>query len=336
MFREARLEAVKEIGCEREVGVSGAARSYPRGLRQRPARESATEQRPVLQLGRSLPERVGSGRDQGAASCERDSGGWPQEAPYANAAPNIFHEERKTRTALPFSFHKALFVPQDAQVKWLQARSGSCRKMVPELTTLDDLAAQVRSCRHCAGVLPMGSRPVFQVAPTARLLVASQAPGTRVHASGTPFSDSSGQRLRQWMGIDDAVFYDARRVAILPMGFCYPGKRGGGDAPPRKECAELWRGQLVERMQEIRLTLLVGTYAQFDALGPGTMVERVRNFRTFLPRFFPLPHPSWRSHGWAQKNPWFEAEVLPALKAEVRRALSKNGEMNGEGVMSSD
>lgn len=187
--------------------------------------------------------------------------------------------------------------------------------------TLDDLAAQVRACRVCAGALPMEPRPVFQVSATARLLVASQAPGTRVQASGVPFSDPSGERLREWMGVPPSLFYDAARIAILPMGFCYPGKRAGGDAPPRRECAALWRSDLLARMPALRLTLLVGNYAQIDALGPGKMIDRVRSFREYLPRYLPLPHPSWRSQGWAKNNPWFEAEVLPVLRTEVRKAL---------------
>lgn len=168
----------------------------------------------------------------------------------------------------------------------------------------------------------MVPRPVFQVSSTARLLIASQAPGTRVQASGIPFSDQSGDRLREWMGVDPALFYDARKVAILPMGFCYPGKGASGDAPPRRECAALWRGDLLARMPALRLTLLVGTYAQLDALGPGKMIDRVRHFRDYLPDYFPLPHPSWRSHIWSRHNPWFEADVLPVLKDEVRRALA--------------
>ena len=191
-----------------------------------------------------------------------------------------------------------------------------------DVTTLDDLATRVRACSVCADVLPMEPRPVFQVSPTARLLVASQAPGSRVQASGIPFFDDSGERLRDWMGVSSTLFYDARKIAILPMGFCYPGRREGGDAPPRRECAQLWRGDLLDLMPALRLTLLVGTYAQLDALGPGKMVDRVRAFRTYLPDYFPLPHPSWRSRLWSQNNPWFEGEVLPALKNEVRRALA--------------
>ncbi|MDT9600835.1 uracil-DNA glycosylase family protein [Sphingosinicella rhizophila] len=189
------------------------------------------------------------------------------------------------------------------------------------MTRFEALADKARGCRFCAHDLPLGPRPVFQVSPMARLLVASQAPGTKVHASGVPFSDLSGDRLREWMGLSPGLFYEHRLVAILPMGFCYPGRRKGGDAPPRRECADLWRRKLLEGMTEIRLTLLVGSYAQADILGQGRMFERVRAFREYLPDYFPLPHPSWRSHLWAQRNPWFEDEVLPALKQEVRRAI---------------
>ncbi|MXO76007.1 uracil-DNA glycosylase family protein [Altererythrobacter aerius] len=191
-----------------------------------------------------------------------------------------------------------------------------------DAATFDDLTARVRACRMCADALPSEPRPVFQVSPTARLLVASQAPGTRVQASGIPFSDASGERLREWMGVSTSQFYDTRNIAILPMGFCYPGRKDGGDAPPRRECAELWRDDLLASMPALRLTLLVGTYAQVDALGPGKMIDRVRRFMDYLPQYFPLPHPSWRSRIWSQNNPWFEAEVLPVLKQEVQKALA--------------
>jgi uracil-DNA glycosylase len=169
----------------------------------------------------------------------------------------------------------------------------------------------------------MEPRPVIQVSSTARLLIASQAPGTRVQASGVPFSDDSGERLRRWIGVSSSLFYDPHEVAIVPMGFCYPGRKGSGDAPPRPECARLWRTDLLRLMPALRLTILVGTYAQIDALGPGRMIDRVRNFRDYLPGHFPLPHPSWRSRLWSQNNPWFESEVLPALRDEVGRALAR-------------
>lgn len=189
----------------------------------------------------------------------------------------------------------------------------------------ESLIADVRSCTACADALPLGPRPVFQISQCATLLIASQAPGTKVHASGIPFSDPSGDRLREWTGLSLEQFHDADKVAILPMGLCYPGRvPNGGDAPPRPECAPLWRGRLLAAMPALRLTLLVGTYAQTHALGPGTMTQRVRGFRDYLPRYFPLPHPSWRSRIWAERNPWFEAEVLPALCEAVARALKRD------------
>jgi uracil-DNA glycosylase len=188
---------------------------------------------------------------------------------------------------------------------------------------LASLLAEVRACRACADVLPLGPRPVVQLSPTARILIASQAPGTKVHDSGIPFSDASGDRLREWIGVSDETFYDARQIAIIPMGLCYPGRlRSGGDAPPRPECAPLWRDRLLAQMPDLRLTLLVGVHAQTDAFGPGKMTERVKGFRDQLPTIFPLPHPSWRSRHWAAQNPWFEVEVLPALRNAVRRALA--------------
>jgi uracil-DNA glycosylase len=186
----------------------------------------------------------------------------------------------------------------------------------------ESLIGEVRACSACADKLPLGPRPVFQASPTATLLIASQAPGTKVHASGIPFSDDSGARLREWTGLSSEQFYDSAKVAIVPMGLCYPGRgSGGGDAPPRPECAPLWRDRLLAGMPAIRLTLLVGSYAQINALGPGRVSQRVRDFRSYLPRYFPLPHPSWRSRIWAENNPWFSSEVLPALRNAVARAL---------------
>lgn len=187
---------------------------------------------------------------------------------------------------------------------------------------IDTLLTEVRACRACAASLPLGPRPILQISPTARILVASQAPGTKAHASGIPFSDPSGDRLRAWMGVSDDQFYDERMIAIVPMGLCYPGRAAkGGDAPPRPECRPLWRDRLIAQMPELALTLLVGGWAQGHVLGPGTVTERVRDFRTFLPDFFPLPHPSWRSRIWMAKNPWFEADVLPQLRSRVRGLL---------------
>ena len=188
--------------------------------------------------------------------------------------------------------------------------------------TLDEAAAAARACRACTD-LPLGPRPVLRVSATARLLIASQAPSTRVHASGTPWTDASGVRLRGWLGMDEATFYDGSRIAILPMGLCYPGRLpNGGDAPPRAGCAARWQPRLLPLMPGIRLTLLIGTYAQTHFLGRGAMTDRVRDWRRHLPRFFPLPHPSWRTTAWEARNPWFGAEVLPALRAAVAGALA--------------
>ena len=150
-----------------------------------------------------------------------------------------------------------------------------------------------------------------------------------MHQSGIPFSDASGNRLRDWMGVSCDEFYDASRVAIVPMGLCYPGRvHDGGDAPPRPECAPLWRARLLAQMPDIRLTLLVGAHAQTHALGAGKMIERVMGFGDYLPAAFPLPHPSWRSRHWAVQNPWFGAEVLPALRDAVRSALACSGRIS--------
>jgi uracil-DNA glycosylase len=197
------------------------------------------------------------------------------------------------------------------------------------------LLAEIAGCRVCAEHLPLGPRPVLHISRTARLLIASQAPGTRVHHAGISFWDASGDRLRSWLGLDKATFYDSTRVAILPMGLCYPGRLpNGGDAPPRPECAPLWRARALAVMPHISLTLLVGTYAQNAALGPGRMTDRVRGFRDYLPRQFPLPHPSWRTGAWERTNPWFGAEVLPALRAATAAALApqKNGGHEGRQV----
>lgn len=188
---------------------------------------------------------------------------------------------------------------------------------------LDTVLHQARACRHCASALPLGPRPIFSISPEARILIASQAPGTKAHLSGVPFDDASGRRLREWLGVSPDTFYDPANFAILPLGLCYPGRRDGGDAPPRPECAPLWRERLLRQATGIRLTLFIGSHAQAHAFGPGAMTERVRRFRDFLPGQLPLPHPSWRSTGWMRRNPWFEDEVLPVLRAEVARLLAR-------------
>lgn len=185
---------------------------------------------------------------------------------------------------------------------------------------LDAAMAEARACTRCAG-LPLGPRPVFRLSTTARLLIVGQAPGTKVHETGIPWNDRSGDRLRQWMAIGRADFYDAGRIAILPMGLCYPGRlKNGGDAPPRPECAPYWHERLLPLLPRIELVLLVGSYAQARYIGgKETMTARVRDFRKHLPRYLPLPHPSWRTTGWERKNPWFAAEVLPELRTLVKR-----------------
>lgn len=190
--------------------------------------------------------------------------------------------------------------------------------------SLDELVARIRACTVCVQSLPLGPRPVLHVSPRARLLIASQAPGTKVHETGVSFNDASGDRLRQWLGMDRDTFYDTEKVALVPMGFCYPGRLPkGGDRPPRPECAPLWRKQVLSELHDIQLTLLVGSYAQNYVLGPGRVSDRVAHFRDYLPRYFPLPHPSWRTGAWEKRNPWFGDEVLPALRQEVARILGK-------------
>lgn len=190
------------------------------------------------------------------------------------------------------------------------------------MRTLDRVAAEARACTVCAAHLPLGPRPVIRVSTTARLLIIGQAPGTKVHATGIPWNDPSGDRLRGWLGMERDIFYDERRIAIVPMGFCYPGRLpNGGDAPPRPECSPLWHPRLLPLMPEIRLTLLVGTYAQARVLGKGPMTARVRDFARYLPARFPLPHPSWRTNAWERKNPWFTEQALPALRDAVAAAL---------------
>ncbi|MDO6726189.1 uracil-DNA glycosylase family protein [Cognatishimia sp. 1_MG-2023] len=186
----------------------------------------------------------------------------------------------------------------------------------------------ISSCRLCAdrfaathtGHQP---RPVVWFQPNARILIAGQAPGVRVHESGRPFTDPSGDRLRDWMGVGDDVFYDQSQVAILPMAFCFPGYNAkGADLPPPPICARTWRAQAVEALGEVRLTLLVGGYAQKWHLKSGPVTETVQNWRDHAPRVFPLPHPSWRNTGWIKKNPWFEDDLLPALRTAVAEALT--------------
>jgi len=189
---------------------------------------------------------------------------------------------------------------------------------------LDVLLHDVRACTRCAAHLPHGPRPIVQAGAGARLLIVGQAPGARVHASGVPWSDASGRRLRDWLQLDETMFFDARRVAIVPMGFCYPGKAASGDAPPRPECREAWHPRLLPLLPRIRLTLLIGHHAQAYFLGgqrKPTTGDTVRAWRDYMPRYLPLPHPSPRNVAWFLRNPWFESEVLPALRGRVHDIL---------------
>ena len=187
-----------------------------------------------------------------------------------------------------------------------------------------ELLAAVRQCQLCAESLPAGPRPVLQADPDAKVLIAGQAPGRRVHESGVPFDDPSGDRLREWLGFSRDIFYDPTKVAILPMGFCYPGTGKSGDLPPRKECADAWREKLLQELPQIRLTLVIGQYAHKWHL-PHTkknLTETVRAYRDYGPSMFPLPHPSPRNNIWLKKNPWFARSLLPTLKRRAQQAIA--------------
>ncbi len=195
--------------------------------------------------------------------------------------------------------------------------------------TFGNLTSEITSCRLCADRFSATKtghdpRPVVWLSPNARILIAGQAPGARVHASGRPFTDPSGDRLRDWMGVDEAVFYDRDRIAILPMAFCFPGYDArGSDLPPPAVCAKTWRAQVLQHLTEIEVILLIGGHAQAWHLpGKGTVTERVAAWRDHAPGIFPLPHPSWRNTGWIRKNPWFEAELLPALRTRLTEVLT--------------
>ncbi|WP_143959773.1 uracil-DNA glycosylase family protein [Litoribacter populi] len=188
------------------------------------------------------------------------------------------------------------------------------------------LLTEIRSCSVCESHLPLGPRPVLSISPLSKILIVGQSPGTKVHASGIPWDDASGKELRRWLGVGGEEFYDSSIFGILPMGLCYPGRGRGGDLPPRPECAPLWHGKVLEKMPQVQLTLLIGAYAQKFYLGKSakkTLTDTVRNFEEYLPRYFPLVHPSPRNLIWRKKNPWFESDVLPLLKEMVRQILSE-------------
>jgi uracil-DNA glycosylase len=202
------------------------------------------------------------------------------------------------------------------------------------MNDLDALLARIDRCRLCASSLPHEPRPVLRAHADARLLVVGQAPGRKVHESGVPWDDASGRRLREWMGIDADTFYDASRVAIVPMGFCYPGKAGSGDAPPRPECRATWHPRLLPLLPNVGLTLLIGQYAQAHFLGSrrkANLTATMRAWRGYLPTHLPLPHPSPRNIAWFKANPWFEGEVLPTLRERVRLVLATSQPIGGPG-----
>lgn len=191
-------------------------------------------------------------------------------------------------------------------------------------TDLEQLLGEVRACRICEDSLPHGPRPVVQLSDSARVLIVGQAPGRRVHESGVPFDDPSGDRLRTWLGVDQDTFYDANQIAILPMGFCYPGTGKSGDLPPRPECAPAWREALLSHVKGVALTVVLGTWAmKYHLPNAGrTLTDTVREWRTWWPDLLPLPHPSPRNQAWFKRNPWFESDVLPVLHERVAQVLS--------------
>ncbi len=183
----------------------------------------------------------------------------------------------------------------------------------------------MRACTLCAAHLPLGPRPVLQMHASARLLIVGQAPGRKVHASGMPFDDASGERLRDWLGLTPEQFYDARQVALLPMGFCYPGTGKSGDLPPRPECASAWRVPLMSHLKKIQLTLVIGQYAMAHHLPNerGSLTDTVQTWRNYWPNVVPLPHPSPRNNVWLKRNPWFDLDLLPMLRARVAELLAE-------------
>ncbi len=193
------------------------------------------------------------------------------------------------------------------------------------MARLDKLLREIRACRICEAHLPLGPRPVVRAQRSARICIVGQAPGTRVHASGIPWNDPSGDRLRGWLDLDRDTFYDETRIAIVPMGFCYPGQaKSGGDNPPRPECAPEWHEPLRALLPNIELTILAGQYGQRHYLGKTrrkTLTDTVKAWRDYLPDFLPTPHPSWRTTGWQKRNPWFEKELLPVLRSRTHELL---------------
>lgn len=193
------------------------------------------------------------------------------------------------------------------------------------MTSLEALLREIRACTLCAEHLPQGPRPVVRASPGARILIVGQAPGRRVHETGIPFNDPSGERLREWMGVSREQFYDERVIALAPMGFCYPGTGAGGDLPPRPECASAWREKLLGQLRRVELTLVIGRFAHDYQWGASkrSVTDVVRNWREHAPALFPLPHPSPRNNLWLRRNPWFERELVPLMRARVRQVLER-------------
>ncbi len=186
------------------------------------------------------------------------------------------------------------------------------------------LIAEIKQCQICLPFLENGVNPVFAYSPKSKIIIIGQAPGIAVHNSGIPWHDKSGERLREWMGVSSDDFYNEKKIAIIPMGFCYPGKGKTGDNPPRKECAPLWHSRILEILKEVELTLLIGKYAQdyyLSSVKKRSLTETVRNFREYLPDYLPLPHPSPRNNIWMAKNQWFEKEVIPELQNRIQLAF---------------
>ncbi|MEK6152961.1 uracil-DNA glycosylase family protein [Flavobacteriaceae bacterium 3-367] len=191
---------------------------------------------------------------------------------------------------------------------------------------MQELLTNIRACEVCRAQLPLGPRPIVAAHPDAKIIIIGQAPGTKVHETGIPWDDPSGRQLRKWLNVSDAVFYDASQIALIPMGFCYPGKGKSGDLPPRPECAPLWHEALWEAMPQLELIVLIGTYAQNYYLGERTkknLTETVQAYRDYLPKYIPLPHPSPRNRFWLSKNPWFNDQVVPELQERISRIVKK-------------
>ncbi len=197
--------------------------------------------------------------------------------------------------------------------------------MSSQVDDLELLLTKVRACENCELDLPHGVRPVLQIGMQAKVLIAGQAPGAKVHASGVPFDDASGERLRDWMGVDKTTFYDESKIAILPMGFCYPGTGKSGDLAPRKECAELWRRKVLDLMPNVQLVLVIGKYAidwHLPDARKNNLTNTVKEWRTHWPKHLPMPHPSPRNNIWLKKNSWFENDVLPSLKSRIQELVT--------------